>query len=680
MGKLILIIFTFCSLIGAYSQEAAFDWARSIGSSNNDFVTDIAIDNAGEVYIVGGFEYTMDFDPTDGVEEHIPVGSFDIYITKLSEEGSYEWSLTLGSSFWDVATAVHCDEFGFIYITGRFSGTLDFDPGPDIFELTAESDGDCFILKLDSDGDFVWAKGFGDALFDIGDAIDTDESGNVYTTGRYQGTVDFDPGPDAFDITSEGEEDVFILKLNSDGDFVWAKSVGGGSKEEADCIIIDDLGNVILSGYFTGESDFDPGLGLVLFTPTGASDAFILKLDDNGDFIWVKQLSGDFGERVLKMDSDADGNIYSVGFYNENIDLDPSPDILEFESNGNNDAFIQKLDSEGDLVWGKSYGGVGQDRAQGVALDEFGEIYTIGYFAETVDFNPNAGISNFTSEGGGDIFLQKLDQDGDFIWTKSIGSALSDHGEAVQINSENDIYLTGDFELTADFNPGIGEYELESNGGDDIFILNLNACSPSATTDEITACISHTWIDGETYYESNNTATHTLTNVDGCDSVITLDLTINEVDITTSAVGGTITSNATGATYQWLDCNDGYSEIDGETSMSYTPSGDGDYAVEVTTEECVDTSDCVSIDGVGISKNNLDMISVYPNPSQGTIFIKGLEMGSYDISIFSVTGGTILQQSISGQELAELELPQGQYILMLVGDDQIRHIKVVITG
>ncbi|NOQ70570.1 MAG: T9SS type A sorting domain-containing protein [Crocinitomix sp.] len=673
----IVVVLFFTSI--SFGQEAAFDWAGSIGSPDIDRVSNITIDNDGNTYLTGFYSNTLDFDPGIDLYELTPDGS-DIYILKLNESGSFEWCISIGGPNSDVGGSIECDD-SFIYVTGRFGGTVDFNPGPDVYELMAETDGDSYVLKIDMDGNFIWARAFGDALLDIGMTITVDDVGNIYTAGSYQGTVDFDPGDDVFDITSMGEEDVFIQKLDSEGNFIWAKSVGGESEDKVTSINVDEDYNVFISGSFEGEIDLNPELETYILSSSGLFDGFIEKLNSDGDFVWGAQIGGSSQDGVNSTIMDSEGNIYSTGYFINTVDFDPGVAISNLTSNGSTDTYVQKLDADGNFMWAKSAGGISGDLGNSIEIDTENNIFITGDFQETVDFNPNAGTFNLTSVGSGDIFIQKLDQDGEFIWAKAFGGSGSNVGKALAISIENDILLSGTFNETVDFNPGAAEYNLESEGSRDIFVLKLNACSPNTVTDEISSCISYTWSNGTTYYEDNNSATQTLLNIDGCDSIVTLDLTITPVDITTTAVGGVITSNAAGATYQWLDCNDAYSEISGETSVSYTPVDDGDYAVKVTIDDCTDTSACVAIDGVGINESALiNQVRVYPNPSNGQFNIDLGKLHDVSIHIYSISGDLVYAANNlnGGLHAIELAVERGVYFVDVLTEVERGQFKLVV--
>jgi hypothetical protein len=212
-------------------------------------------------------------------------------------------------------------------------------------------------------------------------------------------------------------------------------------------------------------------------------------------------------------------------------------------------------------------------------------------------------------------------------------------------------------------------------GCDSVITLNLTINNASSSTDNHTTCDSYTWIDGNTYTTSNNTATHLLTNAAGCDSTVTLNLTINNVsDITTTTSGITIISNNSTATYKWLDCNNSFAEISGETGQSYTPLSNGSYAVELTENGCVDTTICVSILNVGIVENSFGGdLFIYPNPTNGNFTIDlGAIYENSQISITNILGGLIVTKVITHSQVLNLAIkdPAGIYIISVQSGDR----------
>lgn len=220
-------------------------------------------------------------------------------------------------------------------------------------------------------------------------------------------------------------------------------------------------------------------------------------------------------------------------------------------------------------------------------------------------------------------------------------------------------------------------------GCDSIVTLNLTINNPSTGTDVQTACNTFTWIDGNTYTSSNNTATHTLTNAVGCDSIVTLNLIINSVaDITTTLNGLNISANNTNASYQWLDCNNNYAMINGEISQIFTPINNGNYAIQLTENGCVDTSACVSITTVGIMDNNFESsVKLFPNPTNGSFSIDlGMVQESIEISVTDISGKLIQSKTFNSTQLLNLLLdePAGIYFVDVRSNEMNIVIKLII--
>ena len=448
MKKASLLIYILLIAILANAQLPKFDWAKNMGGLSYDFGYSISTDSRGNIYTTGSFNGTADFDPDNNFVELTSFSS-DVFISKLDASGNYIWVKQLGgaqNTYNDYGIAVVIDLAGNIFTTGGFVGTGDFDPGIGIANLTSAGKGDIFISKLDSNGNFVWAKQLGGNSFDNVASMVLDEIGNIYITGSFNGTGDFDPDTSKiFNIKSTGDADIFISKLDSAGNFVWAKQIGGVSLDIVNSITVDKSGNVYTTGSFEGKSDFDPGIGTHFFTPTG-SDIFISKLGASGNFVWAKQMGGPLHESGNSIGTDKWSNIYITGTFQGTADFNPATVISNLISVGNEDIFILKLNSAGDFIWVKQMGGNLYDNALCVKIDSSGFVYVTGNFQGTADFNPSLSEKlNFTSIGLDDIFISKLDTQGNFVWAKSMGGTLNEIGNAITIDKSGNIYTTGFF-------------------------------------------------------------------------------------------------------------------------------------------------------------------------------------------------------------------------------------------
>jgi hypothetical protein len=322
----------------------------------------------------------------------------------------------------------------------------------------------------------LWAKSAGGTGNDGANYIGVDALGNIYTTGYFTGTADFDPSAGVFNLTSQGGQDIFIQKVDKDGNLLWAKRIGGTSDDIANSLFVDALGNVYLTGAFQNTADFDPNVGVLNLSSQGGQDVFVLKLDTHGNLIWAKSMGGAGADVGNVITVDASGNVHTVGYFAETVDFDPNAGISnldEFAGLGFGDIFIQKLDTNGNFIWAKSVGGIGSDRATCIIVDASGNVYNVGYFQVTADFDPSASDFSLTSNGLYGGFIQKLDVNGNFVWAKGLeGANFLDNsiGQSVAIDATGNVYVTGHFTGTVDFDPNAGTANFTSAGDDDIFI------------------------------------------------------------------------------------------------------------------------------------------------------------------------------------------------------------------
>ena len=468
-----LLLFYFGNL-----NAQTYEWAKNFGGASLSVQgKSIATDASANVYSTGYFQGTVDFDPNAGTANLTSAGGQDIFISKLAADGSYLWAKSIGGTAADNGLAITPDALGNIYVTGFFSGTADFDPGVGTANLTSSGNSDFFISKLDASGNYIWAKAFGGANADVGYAIALDVAGNVYSTGIFQLTVDFDPGAGTANLTSAGSQDIFVSKLDANGNYVWAKSIGGTNIDIGYGITVDAGGNIYTTGYFVGTGDFDPSAGTANLSSTGDKDIFISKLATDGSYLWAKSIGSTLGDISYGIAVDVSGNVFTTGYFNGTVDFDPGTGTANLTSSGSFDIFISKLDVSGNYVWAKAFGGATADVGYAIALDLAGNVYSTGVFQTTADFDPGAGTVNLTVAGNTDIFISKLAADGSYLWAKSIGGATTDYGYSIATDDLGNVVTTGYFQGTADFDPSAAIANLTSTGNIDIFISKLNQCT-----------------------------------------------------------------------------------------------------------------------------------------------------------------------------------------------------------
>jgi len=375
----------------------------------------------------------------------------------------------------DESRAVAVDASGNTYVTGYFAGTADFDPSVGEAGLTSAGGNDIFIAKYDASGNYLWAKRMGGTGSDIGNAIALDGLGNVYVTGSFAGTADFDPSVGTAELMSAGGGDIFIAQYDASGNYLWAKRMGGTGNDIGNAIALDGLGNVHVTGSFAGTADFDPGPLAANLTGVGSNDIFIAKYDASGNYVWAKSVGSSGLDSGNGIAVDGSGNVHMTGQFTGTADFDPGAGTANLTSLGGNEAFIAKYDASGNYVWAKRVGGSSGDVSHALVLDGSGNVHVTGYFNGTADFDPGAGTASLMSVGTQDIFIAKYDASGNYVWAKWAGGSISDFGYGIALDGTGNVHVTGYFSLTADFDPGTGIANLTSVGDRDIFIAKYDA-------------------------------------------------------------------------------------------------------------------------------------------------------------------------------------------------------------
>jgi hypothetical protein len=447
-------------------------WTRTWGGIPADYCYGIALDQAGKVYAAGYFQGTVDFDPGPSVDSHTSIGYEDVFLSKFDPSGAFLWAKTWGGTLFEEGWDVAVDGSGNVYVTGYYQGTVDFDPGPGIDSHPSNGD-NAFLSKFDSSGAFLWAKTWGgDYPWDYvyGRGVAVDGSGNAYVTGYYQAIVDFDPGSGVDNHTSNGNSDVFLSKFNSSGAFVWAKTWGATFLDSGFNVALDGSSYAYVTGYFSLTADFDPGTGIDNHISIGTEDAFLSKFDSSGAFLWARTWGGTVDDNGRDVAVSGSGQPYVAGYYQGTADFDPGLSVDNHASNGNYDVFLSKFDSSGAFLWAKTWGGSLWDFGYGVTTDIAGNVHVTGLFSDIVDFDPGSGTDSRSSNGGYDAFLSRFDSSGAFLSAKTWGGTGDDYGHDVAVDAIGDVYATGYFQGTVDFDPGLGQNLHISNGGFDVFL------------------------------------------------------------------------------------------------------------------------------------------------------------------------------------------------------------------
>jgi len=444
-SALLILLGIVCS--SSYSQNAMnWEWANNIEGTNKDYPYSLATDKEGNNYVVGSFSDTLKV----GTITLISKGSFDIYLLKYDAKGVLLWAKQAGGSDLDEAYGVALDEEGNIYMTGYFSGYANFsgmhvksngdrdffvakyghdgeliwikqgggviddygtavvaDKSGNIFvtgvfkgalnigntSYVSKGNKNIFIIKYNNKGDIIWSTTGGGSMADESTSMVTDVNGNIYVTGDFEGTAEFNKKV----IVSEGKKDVFLAKYNNDGEIQWLKRGGSSSGvAHASSIALDKADNIYVTGYFSGQAYF----GKTGLKNLGSDDIFLVKYNPNGDEIWAKQTGETGDERARALILDKAGNIYVTGEFNFKFKFCEN-NICNL---GASNIFILKYSNNGDMLAGTQIGGAGYDKAYGIGLDDISNIYVVGFFSKAISI----GNTNLRSIDADDSFIAKL--------------------------------------------------------------------------------------------------------------------------------------------------------------------------------------------------------------------------------------------------------------------------------
>ncbi len=385
--------------IAKYDASLNYIWAVKFSTNGSDFPYALAIDASNNI-IVGG---------------DVAANSRDGFVNKYDVNGNLTWSISIGGTSKDVVYGVKTDVAKNVYVTGYFGSTVDFDPSASTYTLATNGGRDIFLAKYDSTGKFRWA-------FNIGGPITTayEEGGqdiaiagaNIYLTGNFEGTADFNPAVTSNTLTSNGSLDMFIAKYDTTGAYIWAKSMGSTNKHDYSYAIdIDASENIYITGGFEETVDFDPSVSTATLTSASvlAQDIFVAKYNSSGIYQWAFQVGGNTSvdDHAFDIDVTPTGDIYICGEVWGPADFDPSAGTYNIIPS-NDQIFFAKYNSAGNFVWafdvGATSGNGSADNGFGVQATATGSLYVTGDFSSTADFDPSAGTATLTASGG-DAFV-----------------------------------------------------------------------------------------------------------------------------------------------------------------------------------------------------------------------------------------------------------------------------------
>ncbi len=439
---------------GMYAQAPDWAWAKSAGGNNTNVEQRIATDANGNVLVTGVFNSpTITFGTVT-----LTTGSF--FIVKYDASGNVLWAKSAGEQSQCYSRSIATDANGNVLVIGHFtSPTITFGTTT-LINTNAFSD--IFIVKYDANGNVLWAKSASGKTQDTGIGITTDANGNILVTGGFtSSTITFGITTLSNADTSLGGADIFIVKYDTNGNVLWAKSAGGNYSEFGTSVATDANGNVLVTGFFSSDTIT---FGIDTLTNAGANDIFVVKYNASGNMLWAKSAGGIEAENSGTIATDINANVLLTGsFFSQTITL---------TNVGGFDIFIVKYDASGNVLWAKSAGGIFQDYGVGIASNVDGDVLLTGSFANPAITFGTTTLTNAGNNYDYDIFIVKYDASGNELWAKSAGGIGNDYSYGIATDANGNVLVTGEFK-----NPTItfGATTLTNNGVADLYVAKLSS-------------------------------------------------------------------------------------------------------------------------------------------------------------------------------------------------------------
>jgi hypothetical protein len=310
--------------VAKFASDGSYLWAERFGDADYQAANALAVDSNGNIIIAGVMMGSVNF----GGGTLTGAGAWDIFAAKLDPDGGHIWSGRVGDGNNQYAPAVAVDHADNVILAGYFNGTVDFGGGP----LTSAGAEDIYVAKYTAGGAYLWSRSFGDAsTMQEAWGVTADGSNNVVVVGYFTGDVDFGGGP----LSTDGQPEIFVAKLDTDGGHLWSKQFGDAYAQYAWDVACDPADNVLIAGGFSGAVDFGGGA----LTSAGASDAYLAKLGPGGNYIWAKRAGDAAYQAAQALAVDVSGNAVLAGYFAGAIDFGGAA----LTSAGNEDAFVAKF-------------------------------------------------------------------------------------------------------------------------------------------------------------------------------------------------------------------------------------------------------------------------------------------------------------------------------------------------
>ncbi len=404
------------SFIAKYNTNGLLLWAKQIEANNNGVVSNaIALDANNNIYLTGYYsvEVTFGIGTITQTTRYANAGSRDIFFAKYSQDGDFIWAKSFGGVNDDApgGSDIYLDNNQNIYITGAFNGNVVFGAGETNETTLTGNQLDMFLSKYDANGDLIWVQKAGGGNGDVGKNLDLDPSGNIYVTGNFFNDITFaESEPNEIKLIRNNEQ-AYIAKYDTNGQFIWAKSPYFYSNDTSNIsgdIKVLNNNQIVFTGAY-GSYGNTYLTNCIKLDGAGLYDAILIQFDSNGNYIWNSTINSTGDDIGLALDVDASNNIFVTGYFSNDVIIEEDKcNETTLQNNGNADIFIAAYDINGQLLSATSAGSSGWDQGAGIDVDNLGNICITGYYTEDIIFGP-AEVNETTlfKKGVNEIYVSK---------------------------------------------------------------------------------------------------------------------------------------------------------------------------------------------------------------------------------------------------------------------------------
>ena len=595
-------------------------------------------DDSDNFYSVGSFKDSVDVDPSASVQMLHAVGKNNLVIIKQDTAGNLLWAKQIKGRMWapyntTITPGIFTsDKAGNLYLTGTMNDSFDFDPGPNGYWIGSPSGVNfSFVLKLNSNGDFVWAKAYQNTStanvtltgFAVRDA-------SIYLTAYITGTIDMDPGPDTVNSWPIIAPYAAILeKLDTAGHYQWTEQVNGASFGGE--IIMDTNAHILVKASFANTIDVDPGAGVVTLTAGSPSSGFIEMFDSSGNYLWVKSIA----HSIWNWKFDKGNNIIMTGSFDNTTDFDLSNPNIHTLYSFKSSMYLLKLTNNGSFSWVKGYHyyyGYNANYGIDFALDSSENIYLLG----GINFGSYSTMT----------YTQKIDSLGNVIWGEGYSQGC-EYQEYCKMVGANNILLDHSNKL----------YTLGGYYGNNVDL------DPTSGTN------LHTSVSNNGYFIQKL-----------CTDSYPITLTADTTYATQTSPVHLTASYYPGATYVWM-LNGKVYNSNGTNTLTTTAGGN--YTVNMYGLGCTSVSNIMlhidSLNAIGDIQNQHQLL-IFPNPAKDLITVQYTQGGS--LSLMDIAGRQLGVYTLAMGKKSETidisSLAKGVYLLRFVSNNgAVETVKVV---